>query len=215
MKREGNRNDLIRHIYDRRAPCYNRVVNILSCGQDGPYRKEAVKRLYLKGGECVLDLGCGTGLNFPHLIEWIGPGGSVYAVDASRGMLGEAQKTARLMGISGVSLIVGDVIEIGFRKECFDAILCTYLYSTIPEYRESLQACMEALKPGGRIVLADDILPAGWFAGPAVMIPWLLKYGWRNYLGEIIEFLRNRVDGFRVTRHHMGLIYVVSGIKKR
>ncbi len=215
MNSENKRNDLIRRIYDRRAPFYNRVVRFLSCWQDEAYRKEAVKRLGLRRDDRVLDLGCGTGLNFPLLLREIGPGGRVYGTDASCGMLGEARKLALSLDAGNVMQIAGDVTELHFRKESFDAILCTYLYSTIPEYRKSLEACMEALKPGGSIVLADDILPAGWFAGPAVMIPWLLKYGWRNYLGEIIEFLRDRVDGFRVTRHHLGLIYIVSGRKKR
>ena len=39
------------------------------------YRSHAVKMLRLKQGECVIDLGCGTGLNFPLILEQIGSGG--------------------------------------------------------------------------------------------------------------------------------------------
>jgi ubiquinone/menaquinone biosynthesis C-methylase UbiE len=37
-----------------------------------PWRREAVKRLHLKRGDLVVDIGCGTGLNFPWLQEAVG-----------------------------------------------------------------------------------------------------------------------------------------------
>ncbi len=40
------------------------------------YRARAVDMLHLKQGYCVLYLGCGTGLNFPHIIERIGKKGA-------------------------------------------------------------------------------------------------------------------------------------------
>jgi SAM-dependent methyltransferase len=55
-------------------------------------RKHAVDRLSLKHGDCVLDVGCGTGRNFPFLREAIGPMGRIYGVDLSAGMLCNARK---------------------------------------------------------------------------------------------------------------------------
>lgn len=39
------------------------------------YRLLAIKKLSLHRGDRVIELGCGTGLNFPFLMEHIGPEG--------------------------------------------------------------------------------------------------------------------------------------------
>ena len=46
-------------------------------------RRRAAARLSLKPGERVLEIGCGTGRNFPFLREAVGPAGKVYGVDLS------------------------------------------------------------------------------------------------------------------------------------
>ncbi len=46
-------------------------------------RARALDLLGAHPGDTVLDLGCGTGLNFPRLIAMVGPGGQVIGVDAS------------------------------------------------------------------------------------------------------------------------------------
>ena len=44
------------------------------------WRAEAVHRLALQPGAAVVDIGCGTGLNFPLLQEAIGPAGKIIGV---------------------------------------------------------------------------------------------------------------------------------------
>ena len=53
----------------------------------GKYRKKAVEHLNLNKGDLVVDLGCGTGLCFPLLMEKIGPNGKLIGVDISTEML--------------------------------------------------------------------------------------------------------------------------------
>jgi SAM-dependent methyltransferase len=57
-----------------------------------PARRRAVAALGLKAGDTVLEMGAGTGRNFPYLVEAVGPSGTVIGVDASPGMLAEARK---------------------------------------------------------------------------------------------------------------------------
>ena len=45
------------------------------------YRSLAIKKLFLQRGDYVIELGCGTGLNFPFLMEQIGPESRLIGVD--------------------------------------------------------------------------------------------------------------------------------------
>ncbi|MHC9544375.1 MAG: class I SAM-dependent methyltransferase [Vulcanimicrobiota bacterium] len=214
--RESNihaEHQLIRDVYDRRSSCYNTLIEILSLGRDLSYRREAVQRLSLKRGDRVLDLGCGTGLNFPLILERIGDEGALVAVDSSCGMLDVAKKWLDSRNVKNVSLVAGDVTEALFRAECFDALISTYLFSTVIGWRESLEGHLGSLRIGGIFVFADDILPAGWFAGPLVMLKWLKRYGWLNNSRELVSFVKEKGDDFRLTSHHLGMIFVVSGKK--
>ena len=56
------------------------------------YRSRAIELLKLKRGDSVVELGCGTRLNFPYIIEQIGAEGKLIGVDLSPKMLAYAQK---------------------------------------------------------------------------------------------------------------------------
>ena len=162
-----------REIYDRRAPYYNPLIKVLSLARDSVYRQEAIQRLDLKPGARVLDLGCGTGLNFRYMEERIGNQGFILGIDESFGMLREAKKCIKRNKWNNIKLIQGDVTELAFStkaSEQFDAVIFSYLLTTIARYKEVIDLALRVLKKGGRIVLADDRLPSGWFAGPRIMI---------------------------------------------
>jgi ubiquinone/menaquinone biosynthesis C-methylase UbiE len=56
-----------------------------------PLRSQTIARSALSRGDRVLDLACGTGQNFEHILDAIGPAGHVVGVDYSPGMLARAQ----------------------------------------------------------------------------------------------------------------------------
>jgi ubiquinone/menaquinone biosynthesis C-methylase UbiE len=51
------------------------------------YRRKAVELLELRRGEIVVDVACGTGLNFEPIIERVGPEGRLFGIDLSPDML--------------------------------------------------------------------------------------------------------------------------------
>jgi SAM-dependent methyltransferase len=79
----SNRYDRIAHL----IPFFDRLFFV-----PRNLRSNAARALRLSPGECVLDIGCGTGRNFPHLREEIGAEGRIYGVDISRGMLRKAKE---------------------------------------------------------------------------------------------------------------------------
>ena len=199
--------NLIRRTYDSRAPLYNAIVRMLSFGGDSEYRRAAVQALDLKTGDRVLDIGCGTGLNFRDIAKAVGPTGFVVGTDLSHGMLSQVE------GRPNLRLVQAAASQEVFKPNTFDAILSTYVISTILD-EEILGPLCRALKPGGRLVIADDTMPPGWFIGPRFMFTRMLKKGWPDLKGDTIRALRPLFSDLRVTHRHFGMIYIISGRRR-
>jgi ubiquinone/menaquinone biosynthesis C-methylase UbiE len=126
-------------------------------------RRKAVAALSLKPGDAVLEIGAGTGRNFPYLVEAVGPTGTVIAVDASAGMLAEARRLIEREGWSNVQLLRQDAAQLKLDRG-LDGVLFSLSYSALPEPRPALALAWERLRPSGRVVVMDLGLTEGGFA---------------------------------------------------
>src|ERR1700729_2705238 len=88
-------------------------------------RLRAVQALGLHAGDSVIDIACGTGLNFALIQEAIGPSGRILGVDLTDAMPAQAQDRMDTNGWSNVKLVQSDAVEFDFPAEV-DAILSTY-----------------------------------------------------------------------------------------
>src|ERR1700747_2117486 len=68
-------------------------------------RLRAVRALRLRPGDTVVDMACGTGLNFALLEKVVGPGGRIVGVDLTDAMLARAQDRIKKNAWSNVSLV--------------------------------------------------------------------------------------------------------------
>src|ERR1700693_5561193 len=98
-------------------------------------RLRAVQALGLRTGDTVIDMACGTGLNFPLLQKAVGPGGRIVGVDLTDGMLARAQDRIKENGWINVSLVKADAAGFDFPAEV-NAILSTYGLRQAPEGAE-------------------------------------------------------------------------------
>lgn len=137
----------------------------------GHLRARAADALALDPGDTVVEMGCGTGANFPHLRERVGPSGRVVGVDFTRGMLEtardriEREEDRSADEWSNVHLVQADAAGIGFREEP-DAILATFVVGMLADPGETVHRWADELAPGGRLVLLDAGQSRRWFGWP-------------------------------------------------
>ena len=151
-------------------------------------RLRAVQALGLRAGDSVIDMACGTGLNFALIEEVIGPSGRIVGVDLTDAMLAQAQNRIAANGWNNISLVQADAASFEFPSEV-DAILSTYALSQVPECAEVIAHGAAALSGGGRWVVLDLKVPGntpGWLAqlGTAVVRhfaaidEWIMRRPW-------------------------------------
>jgi ubiquinone/menaquinone biosynthesis C-methylase UbiE len=162
-------------------------------------RLRAVRALGLRPGDSVIDIACGTGLNFPLIEQVIGPGGRIVGVDLTDAMLAHAQDRIETNGWSNISLVQADAAEFDFPAET-DAILSTYALTQVPECAEVVARGAAALSGGGRWVVLDVKVPdntPGWLTqlGTATVRPfasideWLTRRPWEAIRAAMQEEL--------------------------
>jgi ubiquinone/menaquinone biosynthesis C-methylase UbiE len=121
-------------------------------------RLRVIEALGLGPGDSVIDIACGTGLNFPLIEAVIGPAGRIVGVDLTDAMLAQAQDRIETNGWSNISLVLADAADFDFPPEV-DAILSTYALTQVPECAQVITRGAAALCAGGRWVVLDLKLP--------------------------------------------------------
>jgi demethylmenaquinone methyltransferase/2-methoxy-6-polyprenyl-1,4-benzoquinol methylase len=127
-------------------------------------RLRTVQALSLRPGATVIDIACGTGLNFPIIEKIIGPGGQIIGVDLTDAMLARARDRVKAHGWNNVSLVQSDAAEYVFPSRV-DAIMSTYAMSQVLECAQVIANGAAALSAGGRWAVLDLKVPdstPGW-----------------------------------------------------
>lgn len=121
-------------------------------------RRRAVRALGLRPGDLVIDMACGTGLNFPLLQQAIGPNGRIVGVDLTDAMLAKAAERVEASGWRNVSLVQSEAAEFEFTIGA-DAILSTFALTQVPDAAAVVRHGAAALSDGGRWVVLDLKVP--------------------------------------------------------
>jgi ubiquinone/menaquinone biosynthesis C-methylase UbiE len=194
--------------YDFISPLYD----IGATGSGRP-RREAVAQLRLEPGDVVLDIACGTGLNFPFILGAIGAEGLLIGLDYSPGMLGKARRKVQRKGWANVRLIQADARALSedLLKEragvdSVDAVLCTLGLTVVRDWEAVFERSRALLKPGGRYAIMD------W---------WLER---RNLFARLLEFishgevgrrcwapLEEKSEDYSYTTFIRGMVFVAAG----
>ncbi len=123
---------------------------------DRKYGYHGLKKLCVKEGEVVLEIGFGTGHAIQTLARTTGNSGKVYGIDISQRMYDIVQARIKRVGLSErVNLQCGDAAKLPFKTNFFDAVFMSFtleLFDT-PEIPTVLHECKRVLRSGGRICI--------------------------------------------------------------
>ena len=138
----------------RSAALYRRVAGSydLSTAWLEPYRRRAISQLRLQPGDVVLDVGCGTGLNFERIQAAIGPGGRLVGIDPSPEMLAAARARVKAAGWANVTLLQAGAEE-AVVPGPVDAVLFAFTHDVV-QSPEALANLLGQVRPGGRVAAA-------------------------------------------------------------
>jgi ubiquinone/menaquinone biosynthesis C-methylase UbiE len=150
----------------------------MAAEKDQSKLRQMAARLDIKSGSVVLDIGTGTGVFLPFLMQMTGSDGKILAVDIAEKML----LKARAKSPNGaVAYLNADVAHIPLPEASVDSVVC---YSSFPHFQDKPKALAEmhrVMKNGGRLYIchtscraaingmhncipevAHDVIPEDW-----------------------------------------------------
>jgi ubiquinone/menaquinone biosynthesis C-methylase UbiE len=102
-------------------------------------------------GSRVVDLGCGTGILVPYLLDKVNATGTIYAVDPSKKMLYELSKKFQRDNIKTVAINAEELSKI---DDVVDAIVCFSAFPHIENKEKAIEEIAKILKKDGRFLIA-------------------------------------------------------------
>ena len=117
------------------------------------YKSRSYDLLDLDAGDDVLDAGCGIGDDVLALASVVGVDGRAVGVDNSDTLIAKARAEAD--GQPNVTFRVGDIYDMGFATDRFDASRADRILQHLEEPRTALEELLRVTRPGGRVGLTD------------------------------------------------------------
>ncbi len=163
MLNDSDSRKAVVETYLQRAPRYNLAVRLFDAFawfgfNISGWRKQAISALNLKPGDTVVDIGCGTGLNFPLLYQAVTSSGKIIAVDLSDAMLDQARQAIAVNKWANVQLVCSDAAQFEFPSKV-DAVVSAYTLTLVPDCGSVISNAFAALGTGGRLVILDMSWP--------------------------------------------------------
>jgi ubiquinone/menaquinone biosynthesis C-methylase UbiE len=116
-----------------------------------------VRQLALSAGARVMDIGCGPGRVTIPLAHAVGPDGEALALDVQAAMLARVAEKAAKEDIANIRLIESDVRSASIQSGALDAAVMVMALGEVPEGASVFPFIFSALKPGGRLLVAESI----------------------------------------------------------
>ncbi len=159
---EDRRRDAVTSLFDRIAPRYDVMNDLMSFGTHRLWKavmvKTALRTLDGQAG-ALLDLAGGTG-DIANALKEAAPMRDVIVADASAGMLAQARQRAG----DRLSYLHAPAEDLPLETHSVAGITLAFGLRNMTHPRRALQECARVLKPGSSLVLLEFSKPDAWFA---------------------------------------------------
>jgi ubiquinone/menaquinone biosynthesis C-methylase UbiE len=196
-------------IYDRLASRYDRAIAPLERRFLARWRAEALA--LIPPDSRVLEVGAGTGLNFPFYPR----GAHGVASELSCEMLKLARGKAHP---EGVRLVQTKAERLPFRDDSFDAAFATLVFCSIASPRDAFLELRRVVRPGGTIVLLEHVRPGGLLGYFFDALSWLTVALFEDHFNRRTahEAARAGLRVLTVERRMLGIFnLIVCGVGER
>jgi demethylmenaquinone methyltransferase/2-methoxy-6-polyprenyl-1,4-benzoquinol methylase len=140
------------------------------------WQARAVDLLRLAPGETVIDVACGTGLNFGLLEAAVGPQGRIVGIDLSGAMLDQARERVAARGWANVTLLEASVEDARIDVVA-DAALFSFAHDVL-QSPAAVSNVVSHLAPGARVASVGAKLGARW----NVIVNFFVRRAARSYI---------------------------------
>src|SRR5581483_3139066 len=140
-------NDFVANVYEKLASVYDIVFGPVL----HPGRVDAIRRMGIRPGDRVLEVGVGTGINaalYPRDC-------AVTGIDLSSSMLEKAHDRIARKGVRNVRLMQMDAASLKFADDTFDIVYAPYVISVVPDPVGVAREMRRVCRPGGRIIILN------------------------------------------------------------
>lgn len=138
-------------------------LNILGQAMN-EYSVNALLKAGIAEGYKCLDAGCGGGMMTFEITSLVGDNGYVTAIDFDEDIIALNKSELKNLQIQNVSFFQTDILALNTVEE-FDLIFARYLLSHLSNVNEALKILINALRPGG-IILVEDVQFSGHICQP-------------------------------------------------
>lgn len=126
-----------------------------------------VRDAQLQPGECVLDIGCGTGIDTILAARAVDPVGRVIGLDITPEIIAQARAQIAACGLANVELLAAPMEAIPLPDAAVDVIISNGVLNLSTDKDRAFAEAYRVLRPGGRMVAADMLLAGHLPAGVA------------------------------------------------